>query len=416
MYPRDRPPVSSRRRGSVLVWLLLAGVVGCGLGEDASGRLLDQVGVFEQEGIPEWRTHPEPDIRIGGERTDPGHLVSGVRSARFSGSDLVIADLGSLRLLWFGAGGELKHTAGGRGLGPGEFQTISGLYVLDSGELVAYDGRLFRASLFDHEGQLVETHLLDLSTMRSIMPMPIGTLGNDITFRDRIPTSDRRNQPAGMFADSALIISAPLSGAPRKVVAFHAHDAMLSRYGGGWGTREVLFGGERLVATSVDGLVLLDTETGELRRLTGTGGLERRVVLPSPTIPVEEAWVTTVVDSLIEADEGQWRRFAGQVADETIERAVRNARIRTESTPIASSMPPYSELIASSCGQLWIGENLPPGATRRRWVVVDRDLELQGRIELGAVEQILAVDCDRVALRSQGSLGLEEISVFRIIR
>ena len=197
----------------------------------------------------------------------------------------------------------------------------------------------FRATTFDSLGRRSDTHALDLLSMRSFQPVPIGTMENSIVFRDFIPDMDRRDQPSGVFADSAFIVSVPLPGAPKRIVALHARDASLLHDYGGRSSVSVLFGRERLVATKPSGLVVLHTVTGELQSLDGSGGLSRHVVLSAPALPLRSEWAEATKDSLVAAAENRWQRFAERIGPETAARAIELERRTIEATPVAESLP-----------------------------------------------------------------------------
>ncbi|MDZ7757394.1 6-bladed beta-propeller [Rhodohalobacter sp.] len=60
--------------------------------------------------------------------------------------------------------GNLLNTLGGEGRGPGEFQSIYGMAILDDGKLFAYDYMLARAITFQSNGEIGETITMDFSS------------------------------------------------------------------------------------------------------------------------------------------------------------------------------------------------------------------------------------------------------------
>lgn len=75
-----------------------------------------------------WRVHPEPLLDLARSGDGPAHLFHGVGGmARLGDGTLVVANRGSMEIRWFSAEGRFVGTAGGYGVGPGEFDNLQGI-------------------------------------------------------------------------------------------------------------------------------------------------------------------------------------------------------------------------------------------------------------------------------------------------
>lgn len=99
-----------------------------------------------------------------------------VAGAVVIGDTVVVADAGSQRLHIYLRTGELLRVVGGRGLGPGEFVSLSWIQKFGRG-FIAYDRDPRRLSEFDARGELVRT-----ATIRPgegfLFPRAIGVFGD----------------------------------------------------------------------------------------------------------------------------------------------------------------------------------------------------------------------------------------------
>ena len=96
-------------------------------------------------GVP-WHVDPEPVLVIGSAEADLDQVLNEVTGAiRLPNQRIVVANGGQLELLLYDEGGNLVHRAGGRGGGPGEFESLEWLARSGPDSVVTLDPSLTEA-------------------------------------------------------------------------------------------------------------------------------------------------------------------------------------------------------------------------------------------------------------------------------
>jgi len=172
------------------VTLLIAGSVGSsctsefGLNE-ISVRDSAGVRIVENPAFPStllWRVGPTPLVQIGGADESPAYELYTVSDAvRLTNGTIVVANHGTKELRYYSADGSFTLSAGRRGGGPGEFESIWWLEVIHGDSVVAYDRTLRRVSVFSPDGAFVRS-----VAVRSSASIPVSS-------------------PIGMFSDKSML-------------------------------------------------------------------------------------------------------------------------------------------------------------------------------------------------------------------
>lgn len=125
-----------------------------------------------------WQVDAEPTLSIGSVDGDPDHLLYRViGAAGLPGGRIVIANEGSLELLFYDEDGNLLHRAGGRGGGPGEFQSLEWLSRYGPDSALAVDVWNQRVSYFDADGNFGRSVRLEPNA-EIPFPRPVGVFGD----------------------------------------------------------------------------------------------------------------------------------------------------------------------------------------------------------------------------------------------
>jgi hypothetical protein len=98
-----------------------------------------------------WQVSSTPLLTLARAGTD--ELGLPVDALRLPNGTLVVADKGSASLHWYDSQGNHVVAIGGRGGGPGEFESLNWISGWRGDSVVAYDGRLMRISVFDAQGE-----------------------------------------------------------------------------------------------------------------------------------------------------------------------------------------------------------------------------------------------------------------------
>jgi hypothetical protein len=104
-----------------------------------------------------WQLATRPTLTIGDDSGDLNYMFQGVSQAfQMDDGTIVVADRVASQVSLFDAAGVFIRNLGGRGEGPGEFHFLQ--YVWARGDTIrASDGLLYRISVFDRGGNVLET-------------------------------------------------------------------------------------------------------------------------------------------------------------------------------------------------------------------------------------------------------------------
>jgi len=128
------------------------------LGLDACGAPPGPSGLPSE--LPVLQLSSEPTRQIGKIEGDSSYVFGDVVSARhLSSGNLLVADPMARQILEYSADGDFVRRIGRGGDGPGEFQTLSRIYVTADDSILTLDGINRRVSVFDSAGHFV--HQLD---------------------------------------------------------------------------------------------------------------------------------------------------------------------------------------------------------------------------------------------------------------
>lgn len=223
-------------RGSLRIAVLMAAALGaCSSDQPAEAfTVSDSAGVsiaISHEPLwPEgggWQLGGQPSVVIGGGVMDSTELVGPVAGAfRLPDGRLLVADAGSMKLLWYSDAGNLEHEVGRTGDGPGEFRSIDGLlHVGDS--IAVVDMSLRRLSTFDLNGNFGRSVTLKNPPGEVFPPAPIGRLASGAWIALVTGSHDSR-EASRPVRDSVQVWLISDSGDPlRQLVAFPGDDKLV---------------------------------------------------------------------------------------------------------------------------------------------------------------------------------------------
>lgn len=138
-----------------------------------------------------WRLSAEPIVTVGAspDGSDALHRVTAI--VPLSDGRFVVGHVSPMELVWFDSAGAVQLRAGREGAGPGEFEDISRVFLLDGDSVVVADRRLNRLSIFGPDGTFVRAARLAGGRGENERPL---VLLSDRTLLTRGPT---RRGPAG---------------------------------------------------------------------------------------------------------------------------------------------------------------------------------------------------------------------------
>ncbi len=379
-------PLRLRTACSVATTCIVSGLLACAPGE-------------RQERAPEWNVTAESLVTIGETAGAAEVLFERIAFARLlERGRIVVADGGPPALRVYGPDGTFQVEIGGAGEGPGEFQSIRGLWT--AGDTVGvFDSRLRRLVTYLTDG----THL---STVSLTVPnaAPDGLL----------------DFLAGRFRDGSVAVawtvadrSTPLRVTPDRTVLgrFGPDGRFLDTIGEGGGlerydrTVRPLSGYPR-AAVLGDSLYFTDGYGGRIRIWSAGGGEGRSVDLPLPVVSVRDAMAA------LEAK-------LGPDASDPVGTLLADV-------PAPDSLPRIGGLSFDDRGALWAKPYVPGvdalwvgGGARPRgptWAVFDRAGLRLATVTIPGDLVVLDVRDDRLLGLTLDRLDVERVVVHAIVR
>ncbi len=124
-----------------------------------------------------WTIASEYFLEIGGE--DSGKLFERVRQIFWLGQDtrFVVGDNGARTIEIYDTTGIALFSAGGVGAGPGEFESLDFVGKFRGDSILAYDGRLGRATIFDSQLRYVRT-VNNGTSLERVFSRPLGVFSD----------------------------------------------------------------------------------------------------------------------------------------------------------------------------------------------------------------------------------------------
>lgn len=340
--------------------------------------------------VPEWSlVDVLSTVRLGIEL----HRVVGARL--LTDGSVVIANSGSFEILRLSPSGHAVFRTGRYGEGPGEFRALTSVDVSPSDQLLAYDARLGRLSIFDQNGELIDTRLLSTENAAlDLVPLAFSSDGAAIATYGAM----RMFGPAGVARDSVPLL----------------------RYGPGGVGQEILgywLGKQWAFAQTPRGVAR--APLAFTRDVSYAGRNGRAVIASTDSVNL------TVVHA---TDSSVWRirsRDTGETVSQSLrQKWIADATRRFESGPaelrdlvirnVPSTYPTFEALVIDDSGRVWIGEYPPESAATRRWVAVTYAGEIAGAVALPRRSRILDIVGDQLVVLDLTDLDEESVRIARV--
>lgn len=309
---------------------------------------------------------PSVEIGVGTDQTTELHRIGDIRVLR--DGTIVVANGGSTELKFFTHDGRYLRSAGRKGTGPGEFQSLGGMWVTAQDSLVVADGRLRRFVVFGPDGTHARTTTIDTPSGRRT-PRLLDYLTPDLLLGGSSDVSvlPARQEP---YYFTQLVYALDLSGHIRSTLGsfgegehfVQAHPERASSY---WNRA---FGRQMTIRSVGDFVATGDGQAFEVRLHTSRGALVR--VLRSRQVPPR----VTAAD--IEAFKS--RALAGAATPQMkamMERMVAEM-------PFPARMPTYERFESDGDGVLWIKRYPRPSDSTEVWSALTTAGAYYGPVEL----------------------------------
>lgn len=378
--------------------LLLGGlsvVVACTNRPAASvGSVRDSSGVrlVELPGVDaikrEWKLEGAPAFRLGWAQRDP--QLQNVVSGRFLDSGrIVIADNGAKTIYILESNGVVAAALGGKGKGPGEFQTIIGVTPLQADSFLVTDYTNDRATLYDGEHWVSDERL-------AIRPGYVYDTGS--------------SSPEDRF------LTFPWAGIFPKP---------------GWGKAPVMRVDETFSTadTVMERDVLLVTRRYDHNPVRQMGWLQYGggMVITARTDRAQVEWRSPngVLNQVSRWDHrardlngNDWSRYADALRKrhENEARSELEGALAAQKVDFGGSYPALQRIYAAHGGNVWIAQFDLTTRSRRsgRYWILSREAGWLGYIDLPPSSEVLDITGDRLLLLESDSLDVEAVAMYRV--
>jgi hypothetical protein len=391
---------------------ILIGAAGCGGGSASPGGgapvTRDSAGVqIVENAAPKWADGAgwtiadSATLDIGGGGNPETELSQVVAAVRLADGRVAVAPAVGNAIRIFDPTGKLAQTIGRAGAGPGEFQSITGLWRGPGDSLLVSDMMLQRLTVLDPAAGFVRSFSLGgqsgfAPSQRGQVGMafPQGRLadGTVIGMRMAFGINDQRE---GNVRDTIALIRYGADGAAKDTLAKFPGIEM-TQMAMTFGNQTVNaptpvpLGRNTIFGVAADRFFVATNERWEVEARNPDGSLQRLIRVASEPTPVTEAAIAAHRLEQIEQMEGapQFRSIPEQFKKQFVD------RINTAKYP--PTMPWIAGLFPVSDGSLWVEEQIVPGNEQRRYAVFDPSGALLGRVTAPSRLRVVSVYQDVV--------------------
>ena len=379
---------------------------------DSAGITIVENEPGAMESAAPWAVADSPSLRIGLlEAERPGDSVYQftrvARAARLQDGSVAVLDAGPNAIRVFGPDGRFVAQQGGRGGGPGEYQSPQGLFVLPGDSLLVFDARQSRITVLappsgDSAGLSRARVVTPESPLTS--PSPAGLLDDG---RLAVQARHRETKAMGDMPEQYLDLWLLSTRDPA------AADS-LARFPRGregwaevpWGT---LLGGPQFaprtrVAAAGDSIIVATGKGHELMVVDTTGAVRRIVRWPGRPLEVTPDHRSAYIALM--------RREAG---DDPAR--IRQTEQVIDAMGFSDTFAAYDDMRVARSGHVWLRDGQRADQTssaNRPWTVLDPAGRILARITLPEQLSPLAVGEDWVLGRWTDELGVQYVALFDV--
>lgn len=364
---------------------------------DSAGIRIVETGAALWKGSA-WTLSDRPLLTIGrqsGAAHEEFFGIAGVALMR--DGRIVVADGSAGQLRFFGSDGSFLRAVGRTGSGPGEFRGLNRLYALADDTLLAFDGVLYRFTVFNSAGELERVFSPEAEEG---LVFPLATIGRgQILVGSAVPFGQATT--TGIHIDSANALVADLRGTIHESVGrFPFYERYVRAEGGFRSTIGRPFGRETRMAGG-DGRLYVTTSDAYQVYVYDGSRLEQIFRIDRPLRSVTETDVVRYLDSRRQITNERRRQVEARLLGEI---------------PFPATFPPFSALLLDTEQHLWAAEYKRPGERRTRWFVFDPDGAWLGTVEGPDGFRAHQISRDRVLGVHVDELGVEQVRIYGLRR
>jgi hypothetical protein len=390
---------------------------------DSAGiQIVENTGPAHAEGQG-WLLSAEPRFEVGGDETNPVYDLGQVTGAtRLRDGTVAVANASTNEVRFYNPDGSHRITSGRSGAGPGEFQTIMGMWRTPADSLVVLDLAIQRLTVLTPEGQY--SHSFSLGGMGgAMMPgadgsismaIPAGMLddGSLIGMANSFRIGDTRE---GAFRDPMPLVRYGPDGVVRDTVATvpgQEMEMMTMSFGAQSMSvpTAVSLGKQTIAVARGDQLYLAVNDSWEIEARGADGNLRRliRVVTPGRPLTADLIARHRVEQLELLNNQPMMSQAPQEIRDQVTE--------RINSAPYPSTLPFVALMLVDDAGYLWAQEVGLPGDPRQKWGVFDREGRLQAWIRMPERFRPTSIGTDWVVGVWQDEDDVEHVRMYGLTR
>jgi hypothetical protein len=380
---------------------------------DSAGiRIAESVAPAWEEGEA-WSLSPEPTLRIGVADGPDDQVLFRVSAARLLADGGVVVANGMTQVRRYDASGKLMWATGVEGDGPGDFRTISGLYLLPGDSIGVFDTSVVRYTILNSDGQV--GRVVTLTGARGGSARPVGML-SDGSVVISLATSSRDPELTRRFRRFDTFVRADLGDAIVDTIdSFPGQESFAAVYGGGSLSTNPPFFLTRQQNTRDGEIALAYTEKFEILLHDASGnvtGVVRRAFEPAPITEAEMgAWKTSRAES--------FRKQPSPTAD-----AATRRRLVVDEMTFPATHPVLSwngSMLVSTSGDIWVQHAGAPTAVGTAeasptWSVFDREGRWLGEVQIPVSFRPMDVGEDQILGVATDELGIEYVQRYELVK
>jgi len=343
---------------------------------------------------------PEPLLVIGGKEATGSQLLHDVTSAkRLSDGGVAVAASGNYEIRRFDSKGRLVWQAGREGVGPGEFRSLWLLRGCSTDDtLIVHDLFLRRLTVFDGDGTLVDTQLLEFKGARPY------TLSCSPSSRIAMTSwGDLRAVELGPFRWSVSVAYTDIGSRTVTVLRDGVPGADRVQYESSNGPRT--WGRNTIVGATHRGTWLGTGDSYELEFLNWRGDTLKKIRWGGPDLMVSEGHITSYRESRYPGFVQRYSSNPGPVFERWWKR---------EREYLPQRFPAFSRIFVLLDGSLWVERYPFPGSADELWFF-DVDGRWTQTLRLPPRTSVLDVGTTWVVVLATDDLGVQSVRAHTLV-
>ncbi|HSR14783.1 MAG TPA: hypothetical protein VLL51_03480, partial [Gemmatimonadales bacterium] len=343
---------------------------------DSAGiTIVENAGTVWAEGRG-WTVADTPTVSIGGLEGEAAADMSGIIGVvRLSDDRLAVANGAGPDIRFFDPAGAHLRTSGRKGSGPGEFQTLAGLFGFDGDSLLAADMLTRRMAVLAPDGSAAREFTLggaggmQVGEQSVSLAIPVGAFPDGSVLG--MAQAFRINQaPAGAYRDTAAYVVFGPDGAVRdtaiRMPGIEMEQVTMNFMGREFtAPQPVPLGRITTLAVRSGTIAAARNDRYEIEVHSADGALVRLVRVAMAPRPVTDA------DQAAHRKE-QLNVLANAPGMGAVPEPLKQQlRARIEQVKYPATYPYVQEMRYDPDGNLWVGEVQPAGTTVRVYAVFD---------------------------------------------